>query len=156
MGTCFCIQPSWLSKGLQDAKERSKGEGKNSSWLLRREIKGTLITWLLTTTCGLFNSQDPTLPRVLSQFSSRTQEGSAFCTGHSTGRLGHLFLGGCGTGPQRERAQPQTEICTLTFEMPFANSLGDRCQVTEDKIVNTGTSVCSCAVTCVQDTLSQG
>lgn len=57
---------------------------------------------------------------------------------------------------RRQRAQPQTEICTLTFEMPFANSLGDGCQVTEDKIVNTGTSVCSCAVTCVQDTLSQG
>ena len=57
---------------------------------------------------------------------------------------------------RRQRAQPQIEICTLTFEMPFANSLGDRCQGTEDKIVNTGTSVCSCAVNCVQGTLFQG
>lgn len=35
----------------------------------------------------------------------------AFCIGHSTRRLGHLILQGCGTGPWREKTgQSQTEI----------------------------------------------
>ena len=61
----------------------------------------------------------------------------AFCIGHSTRRLGHLILEGCGTGPWREKTvQPQTEICAPTFETSLANSLGDWCRVTEDKNVH--------------------
>ena len=87
--------------------------------------------------CALFNSQQPHLPLGTVPVLVRCRGRHAFCLGHPTRRLGHLILEGCGTGPWREKTgQPQTELCALTFEMSLANSPGDWCQVTEDKIVH--------------------
>lgn len=53
-------------------------------------------------------------------------------------------------------AQPQIEICTLKLERPSANSHGDWCRVTEDRMVNTVASVCSGSAGSVQGTVSPG
>lgn len=64
----------------------------------------------------------------------------ASCKGHSTRRWVTYFWEDVVQvhGGRRQTAQPRIEICTLKLEVPFANSRGDWCQVTEDKVVNTG------------------
>lgn len=151
-GTCFCVLPSGLPKWLPDTKERnecpskrvpdgSKGKSIGTSDLAPNQLCVSCLSHksLVSPSC---------IVPVLILYPGR----QVFCLDHSIRRLGHLFLGGCGTGPWREKTDSSTSDRNMYPET--GDPHGDWYQITEDKTVNTGTSVCYCPASSVQGMLS--